>query len=162
MAALVIILLIALSTLISEDLACVGAGLMAAKGIISYGDAALAAFIGIFIGDLLLYALGRYVARPAMKRVPFKWIFREQAIRQSSEWFTERGPMVILLSRFLPGSRFPTYVAAGSAHELLAVHAVLLRRRARSGRRCWSGCRWPWAGGCCSSSRSTSSTRPAR
>ena len=116
MAALVIILLIALSTLISEDLACVGAGLMAAKGIISYGDAALAAFIGIFVGDLLLYALGRYVARPAMKRVPFKWIFREQAIKQSSEWFNERGPMVILLSRFLPGSRFPTYVAAGLLH----------------------------------------------
>jgi hypothetical protein len=34
-------------------------------------------------------------------------------VARSSDWFERRGPAVILLSRFLPGTRVPTYFAAG-------------------------------------------------
>lgn len=112
----ILVALIALATLVSEDLACIGAGLLAAKGMMGYGAAAFASFLGIFVGDLLLFAAGRYIGRPALRRAPLRWFFKEQAIKDSSEWFSERGPVVILLSRFVPGSRLPTYFTAGMLH----------------------------------------------
>ncbi|MCB1102324.1 MAG: VTT domain-containing protein, partial [Kiritimatiellae bacterium] len=115
-ALVVMILVIALSTLISEDLACIGAGLMVAKGILGYAPAAFAAFLGIFLGDLLLFYCGRWLGRSALQRKPLCWLIREEAIQESTAWFTRRGPMVILLSRFLPGSRLPTFFAAGMLH----------------------------------------------
>ncbi len=116
-ALLVVMLLIALGTLISEDLACIGAGLLAAHGLIAFTHAALAAFIGIFVGDILLYLAGRYIGRPALHRAPFRWFIRPQAIQDSADWFARRGPIVILASRFVPGSRLPTYFTAGLLHQ---------------------------------------------
>lgn len=113
MALAVVMLLIILATLASEDLACIGAGLLVAHGLLVFTHAALAAFIGIFGGDILLYLAGRYIGRPALRRAPFRWFVREQAIQDSADWFARRGPIVILASRFVPGSRLPTYFTAG-------------------------------------------------
>ena len=108
-----ILLLICVSTLISEDLACIGAGLLVAHGLLEFWHAAGAAFAGIFGGDILLYAAGRFIGRPALRRAPFRWFVRDQAIQDSAEWFARRGAIVILASRFVPGSRLPTYFTAG-------------------------------------------------
>ncbi|HMP77380.1 MAG TPA: alpha/beta fold hydrolase [Kiritimatiellia bacterium] len=113
LALLVVMLLVAVGTLVSEDLACIGAGLLVAHGLLHYSHAALAAFLGIFGGDILLYLAGRYIGRPALRRAPFRWFVREQALQDSAEWFARRGPIVILASRFVPGSRLPTYFTAG-------------------------------------------------
>lgn len=112
----ILIVLIALGTLVSEDLACIGAGLMVAHGILTYPWAAFAAFLGIFVGDLLLFAAGRFIGRPALRRAPIRWFIKDTSLQESTEWFARRGPAVILLSRFVPGSRLPTYFAAGLLH----------------------------------------------
>jgi len=109
----IIMILIALATLISEDLTCIGAGLMAARGTIGFIPAVTAAFIGIFVGDMLLYLAGKYLGRPALQYPPFKWLIKEKELAQTSRWFTAKGPMIIITSRFLPGSRLPTYFGAG-------------------------------------------------
>jgi pimeloyl-ACP methyl ester carboxylesterase/membrane protein DedA with SNARE-associated domain len=116
-ALLVVIALIVIGTLISEDLACIGAGLLVAHGLLGYTHAAFAAFVGIFVGDILLYLAGRYIGRPALRRAPFRWFIRPQAIRDCADWFARRGPLVILASRFVPGSRLPTYFTAGLLHQ---------------------------------------------
>jgi membrane protein DedA with SNARE-associated domain len=108
-----LMLLIALATLISEDLACIGAGLLATRGIIGFFPAVLAAFAGIVGGDLLLFAAGRYLGRPALDRRPLKWLLTRDAIDNSTRWFETRGPAIILVSRFVPGSRLPTFFSAG-------------------------------------------------
>ena len=115
-ALVILMVMIALGTLVSEDLACIGAGLMVAHGGITYPWAALAAFLGIFVGDLLLFAAGRIIGRPALRRAPIRWFIKEGALQESTEWFARRGPAVILFSRFVPGSRLPTYFAAGMLH----------------------------------------------
>ncbi len=115
-AMVVMVLLIAFSTLISEDLACIGAGLLVAQGIISYNAAAFGAFLGIFVGDLLLFWAGHHWGKAALRRPPLKWFIKEAAIRDSSKWFAQKGPVVVLLSRFVPGSRLPTYFTAGMLH----------------------------------------------
>ncbi|MFH0907866.1 MAG: alpha/beta fold hydrolase [bacterium] len=115
-ALVIMVSVISFSTLISEDLACIGAGLMAANGVLGYAPAALAAFAGIFMGDILLFAAGKYIGRPALRRRPFRWFFTEEDIEDSTRWFSEKGPAAVLLSRFVPGSRLPTYFTAGMLH----------------------------------------------
>ena len=110
---LLIMALIAFSTLISEDLTCIGAGLMAARGFIGFWPATVACFAGILIGDMLLYLAGRWLGRPALQMVPFKWMITEKDLEKSSQWFSAKGPVIIMASRFLPGSRLPTYFSAG-------------------------------------------------
>ena len=111
--AIVLMMLFAASTLISEDLTCIGAGVMVAQGRIDFAAAALACFLGIFIGDVLLFLAGRYLGRPALARAPLKWFVRPDDVERSSAWFNRRGIVVIAASRFVPGMRLPTYFAAG-------------------------------------------------
>jgi len=105
--------LLALATLVSEDLTCISAGVMIAEGRISFALGTLACLAGIFAGDLLLFLAGRFIGRAALSRAPLKWFVRERDIARGSQWFRSKGMAAILLSRFIPGTRLPTYVAAG-------------------------------------------------
>lgn len=113
MALAVIVLLLALTTLITEDLACIGAGIIAANGLIPLSTAIIACFCGIFVGDLMLYTAGRFLGRSALRRRPFRWIVSEMAVAEAELWFHRRGPIIILVTRFLPGTRAATYFTAG-------------------------------------------------
>jgi pimeloyl-ACP methyl ester carboxylesterase/membrane protein DedA with SNARE-associated domain len=112
LALVLMLVLIALATLASEDLTCIAAGLLVARGTLGFLAAAGACSAGIYFGDLMLYGLGR-LGRPWLGRAPLRWFVSPRDVARSSRWFQERGPVVILLSRFLPGMRIPTYVGAG-------------------------------------------------
>ena len=105
--------LIALATLVSEDLTCIGTGLMVASGRIGFWPGTFACLIGIFLGDVLLYAAGRFLGRGAVRRAPLRWVISPESIRRASAWFRSRGARVVFLSRFIPGLRLPSYFAAG-------------------------------------------------
>jgi membrane protein DedA with SNARE-associated domain len=107
------LVLIALATLISEDLACISAGLMAARGTIGLLPAVVASFVGILLGDILLYLAGRFIGQPALDRAPLKWVIKEEDAAKAARWFSAKGPAIIITSRFLPGCRLPTYFSAG-------------------------------------------------
>ncbi|MCI0389897.1 MAG: alpha/beta fold hydrolase [Acidobacteria bacterium] len=112
-AAFVLVLLIAIATLVSEDLTCICAGVMAAQGRIDFSLVLFACFLGIFVGDMLLFLTGRYLGRPAVGRAPLRWFIRAEDVEMSSAWFSRKGGVVILVSRFVPGMRLPTYFASG-------------------------------------------------
>ncbi|QQS47795.1 MAG: alpha/beta fold hydrolase [Acidobacteriota bacterium] len=112
--AVVVMLLLALATLVSEDLTCIAAGIMASQGRLDFTLATLGCFTGIFVGDLMLYLAGRWLGRPALGIPPLRWLIRPADLARSSEWFSRQGPKVILLSRFMPGTRLPAYFAAGA------------------------------------------------
>jgi pimeloyl-ACP methyl ester carboxylesterase/membrane protein DedA with SNARE-associated domain len=110
---LVWMLLLAVATLVSEDLTCVAAGLLAAQGRIGLVAAMVACALGIFVGDVALYLAGRWLGRPWLGRAPLRWVLTPRRLARGAQWFERRGAAVILLSRFWPGMRLPTYVAAG-------------------------------------------------
>ena len=112
--------LIALSTFVSEDLTCIATGMAAATHKVALVPGIIACASGIFAGDLLLFAAGRILGRPAVKMRPLKWFVTERKIEESSRWFAAKGHWLILTSRFIPGTRLPTYFAAG----LLKVNLV--------------------------------------
>jgi len=104
---------IALSTLVSEDLASIGAGLLARDGHVSLPSAVGACIVGVYMGDLGLWGLGfligRHMVRPPW---PFHSIDAMSVVTIRSQLERRLGTAV-LASRFVPGSRLPTYVALG-------------------------------------------------
>lgn len=104
-----------LASLISEDLALISGGILAAHGRLSFAQAVGAGFVGILGGDLLLYAAGRTVAWGLLRRAPLRWLISERSLARGKEWFTQhKGLSALLGSRFVPGLRLPTFVAAGA------------------------------------------------
>jgi len=100
---------IILGTFILEDAATVVAAMQVQDGELSTQVALAALYAGIVLGDLGLYGLGRMSAHIA-------WIARQlpphrhEAIKA---WITGRVFRVVLVSRFLPGLRLPTYTTCG-------------------------------------------------
>jgi len=111
--AAVMLMSLAFATFLSEDLACISAGVLVAEGRMSFLFATFACFIGIFIGDMLLFISGRYIGRPALGRAPLRWLVRPGSLARASEWLVSNGALAIASSRFFPGTRLPTYIAAG-------------------------------------------------
>ncbi|UCF67236.1 MAG: alpha/beta fold hydrolase [Acidobacteriota bacterium] len=110
---LIVFGLIVAATWVSEDLTCIGVGLMIASGRIGFVAGVLACLTGITLGDLGLFLIGKLVGAQALGRAPFKWWLDRSKVERSRRWFARRGLPVILATRFLPGSRLPTYFAAG-------------------------------------------------
>ena len=111
---LVLALLICLGTLISEDLACIAAGILSAKGWIPFPLALGGATLGIYCGDLTLYGLGRLSQKSKGR---WRWLDRlvtEERVDRGRQLFDRFGTGWIFLSRFLPGSRVPSYITAGA------------------------------------------------
>lgn len=110
----ILLIVIVLCTFVAEDPTCLACGLLVSQGVIDFTSAALACTVGIFIGDMVLYTLGRTLGRGALRHAPLKWIVQEHEIDQMAGWFSSpRGMLVIVSSRFIPASRVPTFITAG-------------------------------------------------
>ena len=100
---------IVLGTFILEDAATVIAAMQVQNGTVAVDVALGSLFVGIVVGDVGLYGLGRlsagvpWVARLLPER-------RQEAIRA---WLEGKVFKVVLISRFLPGLRLPTYTTCG-------------------------------------------------
>jgi membrane protein DedA with SNARE-associated domain len=114
MTVLGIILVLILGTLGSEDLTCVTAGQLVARGEMPWTAAVAGCFIGIYLGDLGLWLLGRVLGRRVLT---IGWVARRlplASVDQLGDWFDRNAAGAIFASRFLPGTRVPLYLAAGT------------------------------------------------
>ena len=107
------LLLIVAATFVSEDLTCIGTGLLIARGSLPWTAGVGACLVGLVVGDLLLYAAGRWIGRPVTRVAPLRWMIRPEELERACRWFTERSAALLIGGRFVPGTRLPTYVAAG-------------------------------------------------
>jgi membrane protein DedA with SNARE-associated domain len=98
---------------VSEDLTCVSAGVLVSKGSLPYWLAALSCTLGVWVSDSLLYFWGLLGRRGLLERAPLRWIVKRAQIERGTGLFERHGAKVLILSRFMPGSRVPIYLAAG-------------------------------------------------
>ena len=105
----VIALVLALTTLLLEDLAIAAGVALATQGLISWPLSLAAVGGGIALGDLGLYAMGL-----GATRVP--WL-RRHYVGDKSDWARDRIVRslgsAVLLARVIPGLRLATYTACG-------------------------------------------------
>jgi membrane protein DedA with SNARE-associated domain len=106
------------ATFILEDVAAIGAGLLLASGHISWPAAFFACFLGIWLGDVGLYAIARIGGRRWFERSRFSKY--AASVARSEQWFSKRGTPILVFSRLMPGARLPTYLAAGFLRVPLA------------------------------------------
>ena len=101
--------LIILTTFVLEDLAITAAALITAQTDISFIVPLSALFIGIILGDIGLYALGKYTGHfPILQRFKDK-----EKIKKAGVLLDKNLTLSIFTSRFIPGMRLPTYLAVG-------------------------------------------------
>ena len=102
-------ILAALCTFILEDPTTIGCGLLVADGRMAFTTAFLGVSIGIAVGDVGLYLIGRVLG---LRVVEWGWVAQSNVDR-AAVWFRSNIVSAVLLSRFVPGTRLVTYLAAG-------------------------------------------------
>lgn len=119
-----IILLIILATFITEDGTVIAVGLAIAHNQIDWGVGFIGCLVGIAAGDGGLYLIGRVFGRRAL-RWPFlrSWL-PEKSLDRWGRWFDRHTIQAVFLARAIPGTRFPTYLAAGLLSQ--KTHGFLL------------------------------------
>lgn len=100
-------------TWLSEDAAVLGGGFAAATGSLTLCQAFITCLGGIWTGDYMLYAIARYGGRSLASRFLRSGSSWGDRVERSEVWFQRRGIMALAISRFVPGLRLPTFLAAG-------------------------------------------------
>jgi len=96
-------------TFVHEDITTVVTGMLVADGVISLSVALPALYVGIVLGDVGLYGLGRLIALNRIaRRVTDRRRFATLKV-----WLDERLVVGVFLVRFLPGLRMPAYTTYG-------------------------------------------------
>jgi membrane protein DedA with SNARE-associated domain len=116
----VIAVVLALTTLLLEDVAIAAGVALATQGAISWPLSLLAVGGGIALGDLGLYALGVAAHRVGSLRERVLGP-RSDRVRATLE---RNLPSAVLLARVIPGLRFVTYTASGFLRLPLARFAA--------------------------------------
>ncbi len=109
---LLIAVVIVLCALLLEDVTIFIVGVLAADGLVSVPVALIALYVGIALGDTLLYALGSFArTHPRLAHYidhDFTAPFRS--------WLEHRYEFKVFSGHFVPGFRFTTFAASGFFH----------------------------------------------
>jgi membrane protein DedA with SNARE-associated domain len=100
---------IVVGTFILEDATTAGTALAVQNGVVAMPVALSALYVGIVVGDVGLYGLGRLAAHVpwAQRLIP------TQRLDHGRDWLERHVYQVVFISRFLPGVRLPTYTTCG-------------------------------------------------
>ncbi len=109
-----VVLGLVLATLASEDLTCVSAGVLVGAGGMDPWAALAGCLAGIMLGDFGVWAVGRWGGRTVLgsrlgRALP------AHRLDEVRNWLARHGAGTAVLSRFLPGTRVPTFFAAGAS-----------------------------------------------
>ena len=100
-----------LGTFILEDVALITAITFVGDGKLSLTGAFIACFLGISIGDILLYLLGRFAVQLGLeKRLKSNRKIKINLHKMQNSSFLD---YMIFISRLIPGTRVVTYLGAG-------------------------------------------------
>ncbi|WP_439628266.1 VTT domain-containing protein [Gemmata sp.] len=112
-APLAVFLGIVFATFVSEDLTCVAVGLLLGTGQVTWPVGLGGCFVGIVAGDFGVWAVGRTAGSGALR---WRWTRRLLPAGRLAEvegLLCRHGGRAAVVSRFLPGTRVPLFLAAG-------------------------------------------------
>ncbi|MDF1810925.1 MAG: alpha/beta fold hydrolase [Verrucomicrobiales bacterium] len=115
-----------LATFASEDLSCISGGLLVSRNVVNFSTAALGCFLGIFLSDVMLYAIGKWFSSRLSRFAFFRREFDSLRVTAGKAWLEKNAGKMIMVSRFIPGSRVPTYVAMGASELTFRKFALWL------------------------------------
>jgi membrane protein DedA with SNARE-associated domain len=110
----VLALSIFFASFVYEDGATLLAATLSASGRLDPRIGLLTAFLGIWVGDIGLYGLGSVFGRRTTRSRWLQKYLRPESMAKAESWFSKHGSLALVMSRAIPGSRLPLYVAAGA------------------------------------------------
>ena len=105
---------ILLMSLLSEDVAVIGAGLAAASNTLPQPIALATSVASVWLGDIALWWIGHSARTSGLSRLARFRLVDPATVERCQRELHERKLAWILITRVLPGSRSPTYVLAGA------------------------------------------------
>ena len=97
-----------------EDFPLVYAGVAIAEGKFTWGPTLLVAFVGVGLRDICVYAMGRYLGSWLLESERSERWFKRERIQRAEKMVRDRGPLAVLVGRFLIGFRAPVFMVAGA------------------------------------------------
>ncbi len=97
-----------------EDVTLLFAGLLASTHKISLGGALIAGFCGVFIGDSILFTLGRRYGKKLFSIKPFSLAFPPHRIEAAEIRIIRNQHFICFIGRFVPGLRACIFALVGS------------------------------------------------
>jgi len=107
------LLLCGLGLPVPEDIVLLAAGFLGAENSIPLMKVIVVMYVGILLGDGIVYSVGRYFGRGVLQTKVGRFFIKEESLGKAESYFTKYGSGVIFVGRFLPGLRAPIFFSAG-------------------------------------------------
>ena len=101
---------------ISEDFLLIPAGVAIHNGHMSWTETLIAAYFGLVIGDTLWIWVCRNYGTRLVHSKRFKRMMHPRRLLEAKHAMEERGAIVLILARFIPGTRTPVLTMTGILH----------------------------------------------
>ena len=101
---------------IGEEVVNIPAGIFVGRGDLEVISTYLAAYVGVLGGDYLWFSICRTLGKKVLHRRWFKRLAHPKKLLQVKHQFDRRGAGVLVLARFIPGTRSPALTVAGILH----------------------------------------------
>jgi len=101
---------------VTEDLIIIPAGILIGHGTLNPVSTALCAYAGVVASDLLWFTICYRYGTPLLHKRWFKRVVHPRRLLEAKHQIEKRGAWVIVMARFVPGSRTTAITAAGVLH----------------------------------------------
>ncbi len=98
---------------IPEDISIIAGGIIAGLGYGNVHVMCLVSFLGVLIGDLTVYSIGRFFGKRIFSKKIGQKVLNKGWFDTILKSFNENGKIVLFSARFMPGLRTPIFLTAG-------------------------------------------------
>lgn len=101
---------------LGEELILISAGILVGGGHMDFWSTAICAYLGVLISDCIWYFASYHYGTRLLHKRWFKRIAHPRRLLEAKHQIEKHGAWVIVTARFVPGSRTPAMIMAGSLH----------------------------------------------
>jgi membrane protein DedA with SNARE-associated domain len=111
-----VLLICGLGLPIPEDITLFAGGLSAYYGLTNLWLTIVVSYMGVIIGDSIIFWLGAVYGRKLTKKWFFHKLLPDERLNAVRTQFHKKGNKLIFVARFMPGLRAPIFFSAGTLH----------------------------------------------
>ena len=101
---------------VPEDAVLLSGGFLIYFGYVNFIPTILIGFFGVLCGDQLVFFVGRRWGTDAVRHKSVAHLLTPKRLLRVQNYFRQYGTMTVLVVRFLPGLRAPTFLLAGAVY----------------------------------------------
>ncbi len=120
-----ILFLCGLGLPIPEELTLLAAGFFLHLEMIHLYPTLATVFVGVLIGDMAMYSIGRKWGRGILTHRHMRKLFSDRRLERAKQFFCDHGSKTIFIARFLSGFRVAAFLAAGTMGMMPAKFLIL-------------------------------------